>query len=146
MSSIAESNDTIAKYVDQNNWVGLETIFNSARGYIGEWGGRYCSHQTEGSIYLEHICWRIFRQDCATPLKELPTEQRRAANNVLIQLRRIYDETETQRQLKGHCSFASVTTKLYDFCNQIRHDGYPSGIDRCEDVIRHGLQNPIKSE
>lgn len=125
----------ITEYIHQDNWVQLGEIFTCATGQIGKWGGRYCSHRLGGSLYLEEICWGIFSHVQNHPLNQLPNEQRRAANNVLTQLRRIYNETE---QLLKTCSLATVITRFYDVAN-LRHDGYRSGVERLEEYLESDL-------
>jgi hypothetical protein len=132
------SNDTmVAKYISQGNWVALESVLSSGKGQVGKWGGRYCSQIPDGPLYLEQICWRIFDRDNNDYFKKLSDEQHQAARNVLVQLRRIYDDTE--KHLKN-CSFSTVATRIYDCSNWARHDGFPLGITRLEDILRYTLK------
>src|ERR1700733_6310476 len=106
-----DNNAKITEYMRRDNWVELEKIFTSAKGQIGNWGGRYA--QIEGEpIYLEKICWRIFFHNQASPLKNLSNEKYLAVKNVIVHLRRIYNDTETHR-LKN-CSPPRFITRFYD--------------------------------
>jgi len=127
-----------------NNWKTLELFLKNQRGYIDNtFGGRYifdADMNINDRSDINKICWRIFdasQRNKTEEFKQLPNDERLAARNVIKELRRLYDETETALS-KSSC-VSSIATRVYDLC-ELRHDGFQP-IDRLEDVVLYELDH-----
>lgn len=132
----------IDNFIAQNNWVSLEIFLASEKGFIHQLlGGRYCSGpyiEIDGYADINKICWSVLRADLRQLSNKLPNDQLLAASNVIKELRRLYDESETA--LENAPYSARVATRIYDFVEKTYYDGFQP-IDRLEEGVLPNLES-----
>jgi hypothetical protein len=115
----------IDNLIDQNNWKTIEDLLKDQHGCIGKNGGRYSydprNFEFNGTFDINKICWRVFDATANEAFWKSDKELA-AIPNIIKELRRIYDETETA--LDDASFVAYIATRVYDF-NEMLLDGYP---------------------
>lgn len=130
-------------YIHANKWQSLEKLLKSEKGFIHSKGGRCFSHPnflssdlTQYSSVLSKTCWAVYQASLTKSFKELPEEERDAARNVILELRRLYTETETM--LAACPTVPYLVTRTYDLLDKL-FDGY-TPTARLEKLVLGRLQ------
>jgi hypothetical protein len=114
MSSQAYVNQLIV----QNDWSSLHQFLKSEHGEIGKLvGGRYSYRVTgdkQGLLDIGMVSWKIFSSTSTESFKTLPLSEQKAADHVITELNRLYDDTDSE--LLNASYLGCVTTRIYDFC------------------------------
>ena len=134
---------TIEKYIDQNDFTNAYNSLKNEHGCISVFGGRYVDEkfvEINGWSDIAAICRKFFIASQTESFKSLPRSKLIAAENVIQELKRIYDETETQ--LEDASFLASAITIAYDLKDKF-YDCYRP-VDRLEEEVLPGLQNLIQ--
>lgn len=105
----------IYESITNNRWEELEQTLKNKSGLIGSLVGRYiCERNSADYSDINRICWWMLQATTTTPFKETLDDKIIPISNVIRQLRRLYNETETALEEASYC--AKKMTSFYDNC------------------------------